>query len=255
MIEEDISKAVDKKKVVSQIICPNNFDVKVSVEGTLNEEGLLCIKMSGICQEADVTIHDELLRYDVLFGICKVMFAKGVVPISTPLQLIKSFEDFCRICIFPFMAFVDGTYSEEDDAGASLMEASVSELTQHDDLGPNQWAIELWGLSPGIMDDVCITFLGLQCDVSLHYIEETSFRVAITSVIEMKTNSIFIELEYDRATFDEKFEFYKAEDFKCGGKAIPRQPGEIMLNSLKNLPSKFVEDIKDGLAEFENYLK
>ena len=58
--------------------------------------------------------------------------------------------------------------------------------------------------------------------MTLHYIEDTSFRVAITSVEEMKTNSIFIELEYDQATFDKKFEFYKVDEFKSGDKVIPR---------------------------------
>ena len=36
---------------------------------------------------------------------------------------------------------------------------------------------------------------------------------------------------------------------------MQRQPGEIILNSLKSQPKSFVEDIKGGLAEFENYLK
>ena len=107
------------------------------------------------------------------------------------------------------MAFVNENVSEEESAGASQFDASVSELGQHDDLGPNQWAIELWGLSPGILEnDVCINFLGNQCNLTLHYIQDKSFRIAITSLEEMKTNSIFIELEYDQITFDETFEYY-----------------------------------------------
>ena len=88
-------------------MCPNGQYVKAFCEGYLNPEGELCLKMSGICEDPAITIIDEELRNDVLFGICKVIFVKGVVPLHTPLKLIKTFEDFCQICIFPFMAFVN----------------------------------------------------------------------------------------------------------------------------------------------------
>ena len=85
VIEEDISKAPGQRKLVSAIVCPNNQYVKASCEGYLNSDGDLCLKISGICEDPDVTIHEEELRNDVLFGICKVIFVKGVVPLSTPL--------------------------------------------------------------------------------------------------------------------------------------------------------------------------
>ena len=71
----------------------------------------------------------------------------------------------------------------------------------------------------------------------------------------MKTNSIFIELEYTMESFSKKFEFFDHKSFMVGGKVIGTKPGETVIPSLKMLPRTFVEEISDGLSEFESYLK
>ena len=87
--------------------------VKAYVEGYLGQGGDLCLRMSAVCEDSDVTIFDEEMKNDVLAGICKVIFVKAVIPLDTPLKMIKSFADFCRICIFPFLNFVNENQGSE----------------------------------------------------------------------------------------------------------------------------------------------
>ena len=64
---------------------------------------MLTISMRGVCEDSRVVINKEELEKSMLFGICKVMIVHGVMPLNQPLKLIKSFTDFVRICIFPFL--------------------------------------------------------------------------------------------------------------------------------------------------------
>ena len=218
--------------------------------------------MSGICEHEEITIHDMDLPYEVLFGICKVIFVKGVVPLYRPLNLIKTFEEFCEICIFPFFAFINDStsHSESEREFDQMMDHSISEFAaehhEHHDLGPNEWGIELWGLAPGLLEqDLCISFLGQQCNLTVIYLQGFSFRLAITSLEEIKTNSINLELEYDSESFAKKFDFYDHRTFKQGEKTIGTQPREIVIPQLKKIGMSFVDEIRDGLSEFEARLK
>ena len=87
--------------------------------------------MSATCEDPDVNILDEELRSDVLSGICKVIFVKGVIPLDTPLKMIKSFADFCRICIFPFVAFVNENVASESQSQVSHFDNSQSFASEH----------------------------------------------------------------------------------------------------------------------------
>ena len=116
--------------MVSKIVYPNGSYVKAYCEGYLNDKEQVCLKMSGICESEEVTIHDMDLPYEVLFGICKVIFVKGVVPLYKPLNLIKTFEDFCEICIFPFFAFINDSQSQTESEREfdQMMDHSISEF-------------------------------------------------------------------------------------------------------------------------------
>ena len=108
---------------MSQIVFANGKYVKAFCEGFLDAEDEVCLKISGICEDSEVTIIEEELHHDVLFGITKVIFIKGVIPMETPLKLIKTFSDFCRICIFPFLAFVNENHNaSQSESGISNFE-------------------------------------------------------------------------------------------------------------------------------------
>ena len=81
--------------------------MKAYCEGYLGPDGDFCLKLSGICEDRQVAIQDEDLKNDLLIGLVKVIFAKAVIPLDTPLKMIKSFADFCRLCIYPFMFFIN----------------------------------------------------------------------------------------------------------------------------------------------------
>ena len=71
-----------------------------------------------------------------------------------------------------------------------------------------------------------IEFLGNQCNVSLHYLENESFRIAITSLEEVKTNNLFIELEFDEESFSKTFQFIE-NTFRVKKQVVPMKSGEI----------------------------
>ena len=62
--------------------------------------------------------------------------------------------------------------------------------------------------------------------MTLHYLENESFRIAITSHEEVKTNSLFVELEFDEDSFAKTFEFID-DAFKVNRKVLPMRPGEV----------------------------
>ena len=81
-----------------------------------------------------------------------------------------------------------------------------------------------------------------ECSVALHYLQDESFRLTITSIEEenIKTVSINVELEFDQETFDEQFEFYEHESFTSSGRLITLRDGETMIRSLKAVSKDFV---------------
>ena len=74
VVEEDLKKRPNQRKMVSKVLYANGKYVKAFCEGFLGSEGDLCLRMSGTCEDSEITILDEELRSDVLFGICKAIF-------------------------------------------------------------------------------------------------------------------------------------------------------------------------------------
>ena len=70
-----MKKEPDNRKVVSKIIPAYGMYVKTYCEGYLSPEGLLCIKLSGVCEDSLMNIIEEELDNSMLSGICKVMIA------------------------------------------------------------------------------------------------------------------------------------------------------------------------------------
>ena len=64
-------------------------------------------------------------------------------------------------------------------------------------------------------DEVTVRFMENECSIALHYLNDESFRLTITSLEDehIKTISINLELEFDKETFDKLFEFYEHESF------------------------------------------
>ena len=87
--------------------------------------------------------------------------------------------------------------------------------------------------------------------MTLHYIEGESFRVEITNLEEVKTNSLLMELEFDKESFNKTFEFID-EKFKDRRFATPAKQKEVQLKSLKMVNKNFVDRIMTALIEFEH---
>ena len=82
VLEQDLKKEPDQRKIVSKIIPANGKYVKVYCEGHLDDVGSLAIKLRGVCEDSSVTINSEDLEKSMLIGICKVMIVHGVMPLN-----------------------------------------------------------------------------------------------------------------------------------------------------------------------------
>ena len=242
ILEEDLKKEPDCRKVVTKIISAYGKYVKIYCEGYLSNENLLCIKLTGICEDSGITIIKEELEHSMILGICKVMIIHGVIPLHQPLKLIKSFTDFARICIFPFLTCIhEGSNMSET---ASHIEGYEEEANKDKPVpNLNSWNIELLGLPYGILEDeVTINFINNECAIALHYLSDETFRMTITSLEDehIKTVSINLELEFDERAFEKTFEFYEHESFTSGGRMIGLLEGETMIRSLKVISKDFI---------------
>lgn len=116
--------------------------------------------LSATCEDPEVTILDDDLNLEVLKGLLKVVFARGCIPLDMPLRLIKTIEDFCQICIFPFLTFQNDSLVSQSESGYSNIDQS-SEMRSYRDLGANRWAMELQGVPLGILDgNAVVNFFG-----------------------------------------------------------------------------------------------
>lgn len=98
----------------------------------------------------------------------------------------------------------------------------------------DSWCIELWGLAGGSLEeDTAIRFLEHDCNLALHYLQDQTFRLAFTSLEDSRTNSIFLELEFDQESFEEHFEFVDHETFANQKGLVALQKDEIAIKSLK----------------------
>ena len=110
-----------------------------------------------------------LYQYE-LESLLKILNVKDVLPPYITISHIRTFSEMCKYLIFPFMQlFVPG---ETDSASEVSIESS-----------PKKTQIELWARAPGLLkQSVVIEFLGDECNLAVHYIEERNFRISITSL-------------------------------------------------------------------------
>ena len=91
--------------------------MKAYCEGFISPEtNSLCIKLWGVCDDSGITIIEEELDNSMLIGICKVMIVHGVMPLSQPIKLIKTFTEFARICVFPFVTCISEASNNSETA-------------------------------------------------------------------------------------------------------------------------------------------
>jgi hypothetical protein len=64
----------------------------------------------------------------ILSTLLKYMIVRDILPKDKPLKHIKTFEDFCNTCIFPFLVFESGEDNEScayDDSEMGSVEESA----------------------------------------------------------------------------------------------------------------------------------
>ena len=82
-----------------------------------------------------------------------------------------------------------------------------------------------------------------------------SFRVSISTADGERVNSLFLEVDLDNETFEKHFKVIEHESFKTGNEYVGLDGGEIPLQSLQVVDDSFIEVIKPGITQFEQYLK
>ena len=87
------------------------------------------------------------------------------------------------------------------------------------------------------------------------HLHEGNFRISITSLSEVKTNSIFIELEVDEHGMEQLFPFIDHETFKSAGKPVELLENETTLKSLRAVPKSFIDNLESALEQFQIYIQ
>ena len=82
------------------------------------------------------------------------------------------------------------------------------------------------------------------------HLHEGNFRISITSLSEVKTNSIFIELEVDEHGMQQLFPFIEHETFTSAGKPVELLENETTLKSLRAVPKSFIDNLESALEQF-----
>ena len=111
ILVQDLKATPNKKKLVSKIVQAFDKSVKVYCDCSIDSENQIFIIISGICEDSKVKIFEDKLNVEVIKGLLKVTFARGCVPYHMPIRLIKTIEDFCQICIFPFLTFQNENFA------------------------------------------------------------------------------------------------------------------------------------------------
>ena len=107
----------DQTVVASKILHSEDLQYKAYCHGRLAEDNSIVVKLSAICEDSSIEVLDEELPECLLVGVLKLMSAREVIPITLPLKSVRTFDEFARICIFPFLHFV----SKLDYSGASSL--------------------------------------------------------------------------------------------------------------------------------------
>ena len=168
----------------------------------------------------------------VLSTLLKYMIVRDVLPKTQPLKHIKTFEDFCRICVFPFLVFENNeeTVSENFTNNSSC---PYDELTDPDyttsakQTNNTVKMIELWGRAPGLLhgQKAATMFLDSkkEVNVTLLHIEDNNLRMILTSRDESGVGSaLSLDLEFEPSVFERDFDYFAHEDFKRGTTHTPR---------------------------------
>jgi hypothetical protein len=121
VIEDDL---MSSQKVVSKIVYCDGKYIKIYCTGFLNSKGSFSIKINAVCEDRNIQILNDELSPKVLKNICKLLVLREVLPHEMPLKHIKTFCDFCRICIFPFLRIV-GLDEESRQSESSIEQFSI----------------------------------------------------------------------------------------------------------------------------------
>lgn len=144
----------------------------------------------------------------------------------------------CKYLLFPFMQlFVPG---DQDSATGTEQESLES--------SPQKTQIELWARAPGLLkQSVVIDFLGDECNLGIHYIEERNFRISITSLNKDHVlNQILLDMDFDEQSFELLFIPLNIEQGKK----------ELKLENIEVVNKEFYYYIvEQGVKAYEDLLK
>lgn len=86
----------------------------------------LMIKITGLCQ--GVQIRTEALSNGELLSICNLIEIEELIPYQHSLYNIRTFEDFARFCIIPFIYFYTPSQNDETSQSEINFEPQITQL-------------------------------------------------------------------------------------------------------------------------------
>ena len=193
----------------------------------------------------------------MLEAMVQVMFIRTLIPLSTPLKLIKTFKQFVKICIMPLITITDEQeMSSEADSEVSHNVSDTGGKADYAQMEPYTHTFEFFSQARGLLEEIVhVQFLGDECLLDMIHLYDCTFRIIITNMKEVKTNSIFLELVVDEKDMKRLFPVYEHSDFKSGGKSVELEDNEIPLKSIRAIPRDFIDGIEMGLIQFQEYVE
>ena len=73
-------------------------------------------RLSAVSLDANLTILEIKLSGFMLTAILKHFSVNTTLPRNQPLRLIKSFKDFCKFILYPFLVMIQPSSSDKDSA-------------------------------------------------------------------------------------------------------------------------------------------
>ena len=67
---------------------------------------MLNVNVSALCDDPSILVKAEKMDHIIILTMLKYQIVRDTLPKSKPLRHIRTFEEFCKICMFPFVEIV-----------------------------------------------------------------------------------------------------------------------------------------------------
>lgn len=154
-------------------------------------------------------IRTEELSNGELLSICNLIEIAELIPFQHSLYNIRTFDDFARFCILPFIYFYSPSCNDETSQSEVNYEPHITHLN-----------VELRQRSFSLLQLKDYTFLKQKCLLRVYHVFDQTIRVVFVTTEQNCDFNLFLDFEYSASLWAGLKQF-KHADFKIDGQAVP----------------------------------